>query len=66
MVDSAQSYKQTLDDVLAREKIIKSEWLDKTKDIYSIYDGERADQTPFNILYSNTEILVPSGPQRPR
>lgn len=68
MVDQALSveapvptdYTKMLEDVLAREKVIKTEWLDKTKDIYAIYEGSKADSTPFNILYSNTEILVPN------
>jgi len=56
----AASFKKMLGDVIAREKIIKDKWLDKTKDTYDIYEGARADETPFNILYSNTEILVPN------
>lgn len=54
------TYRKALDDVLDRERYLKKEWLDKTKDIYNIYSGEKADATPFNILYSNTEILVPN------
>ena len=56
----SMDYKKILDEVLAREKVIKKEWLDKTKDTYETYDGGKADSTPFNILYSNTEILVPN------
>ena len=55
-----QDYRILLEQVLSREKIIKQEWLDKTKDSYKIYDGSKANETPFNILYSNTEILVPN------
>jgi hypothetical protein len=54
------SHRKMLDDVVSREKLIKAKWLDKTKDIYEIYEGGKADETPFNILYSNTEILVPN------
>lgn len=54
------SYKKMYEDVISREKIIKEKWLDKTKDVYDIYEGGKADETPFNILYSNTEVLVPN------
>lgn len=54
------AFRATLTQVLSREKVIKTEWLDKTKDTYDIYEGAKADETPFNILFSNTEILVPN------
>jgi hypothetical protein len=57
---SKEQYQKILDEVLNREKVIKKEWLDKTKDSYSIYEGAKSAETPFNILYSNTEILVPN------
>ena len=28
--------------------------------ILDIYDGTKANETPFNILYSNTETLLPA------
>ena len=46
------AYRATLSKVTAREGVIKTEWLDKTKDIYETYEGGRALDTPFNILYS--------------
>ena len=58
--DKEMDYKAILAEILAREKVIKSEWLDKTKESYEIYDGSKSDTIPFNILYSNTEILVPN------
>lgn len=50
------------------------DWLDEIKDarkrdkdfrnngetINEIYDGEKSDKIPFNILYSNTETLMPA------
>lgn len=61
MVDEVKDdWAKTLSEVQAREKVIKSLWLDKTKDIYDTYEGGKADSTPFNILYSNTEVLVPN------
>lgn len=67
MVDSTEeppvsetAFRATLEKVTSREDVIKTEWLNKTKDIYDIYEGGKADETPFNILYSNTEVLVPN------
>lgn len=34
-------------------------WRDKARDAVKIYNGDRA-ATPFNIVYSNTETLVPA------
>ena len=55
-----KDYTKVLTDVQAREKILKMKWHDKVKETYEIYEGGKADETPFNILYSNTEILVPN------
>lgn len=57
---AGEDYRKTLSDVKAREAVIKTKWLDEVKDIYDIYEGGKHAQTPFNILYSNTEILVPN------
>lgn len=54
------SYRKMLTKVTEREGVIKTEWLDHTKEIYEIYEGGKSDTTPFNILYSNTEVLVPN------
>ena len=47
------------------EEIKDAEKRDKTfrkngEEINDIYDGEKSDQIPFNILYSNTETLKPA------
>jgi hypothetical protein len=49
-----------LEAVMAREKVIKEKWITPTKDTFDLYEGGKVDETPFNILYSNTEILVPN------
>ena len=36
------SYKKMYEDVISREKIIKEKWLDKTKDVYDIYEGGKS------------------------
>lgn len=38
----------------------EKEWRKEGKRILEIYGGEKKDQTPFNVLYSNTEILLPA------
>lgn len=58
--EDVDAMRKLLDTVTSREKVIKTEWLDDTKDIFSIYEGGKAKETPFNILYSNTEVLVPN------
>lgn len=58
--DTGSEHKKLLDAVKGREKVIKEKWLDGVKDTYDIYEGGKADETPFNILFSNTEILVPN------
>ena len=57
---ATDSNARLLEQVIAREKVIKTEWHDKTKSTFELYEGGREEETPFNILYSNTEILVPN------
>lgn len=57
---SKEEATKMLESVKAREKVITQKWHDKTKEVYEIYEGAKEDSTPFNILYSNTEILVPN------
>lgn len=35
-------------------------WRKKAKEIIETYSGERSESTPFPILYSNTDIMLPS------
>jgi hypothetical protein len=38
----------------------EKDWRKEGKRILEIYGGEKSDVTPFNILYSNTETLLPA------
>jgi hypothetical protein len=48
-----------LNEISAAKKREK-EWRKDGKEILEIYGGEKSDTTPFNILYSNTETLLPA------
>lgn len=39
-----------------REKV----WRKKAGEVIEMYDGEKAESTPYNICYSNTETLLPA------
>lgn len=58
--DETTPYTKMLNMVTDREKVIHEKWLKKEEKTFDLYEGGRADETPFNILYSNTEILVPN------
>lgn len=56
-------YAKVLSDVQDREKDIHDKWVKEAEDIFAIYLGGMGKQelkAPFNILYSNTEIIVPA------
>lgn len=38
----------------------EKDWRKEGKRLLEIYGGEKKDQTPFNVLYSNTETLLPA------
>lgn len=46
--------------VANRHKDFKDKWVGPGQKIQEMYQGDKCDDTPFNILYSNTEVLVPS------
>jgi len=48
-----------LDEISASKKREK-DWRKDGQRIYEIYGGEKSATTPFNILYSNTETLLPA------
>lgn len=54
------SYSKLFAKVTEREKDLKDKWIDKAERAWKIYSGDSSDDTPFNILYSNTEIIVPA------
>jgi hypothetical protein len=45
---------------IAAAKKREKEWRKDGERILKIYSGEKADVTPFNILFSNTETLLPA------
>jgi len=55
-MDAAKLY----DEVCQRDRYLNQEWREKVKDIPATYQGDRAADTPFNILFSNTETIVPA------
>lgn len=38
----------------------EEKWLKRAKDIVNLYEGEEKDKCPFNILFSNTDTLMPA------
>ena len=55
-----KDYRAFLTQVETREKLIQDKFSKPGDEIWEIYAGDQAEKTPFNILYSNTEILVPN------
>jgi len=53
-----------LDAIKTREAEFEKTWWKKGRDAASLYAGDTKekhdDETPYNILYSNTEVLLPS------
>jgi type II secretory pathway pseudopilin PulG len=45
-----------IEDALKREKTFRRQG----KECVTLYEGDKADETPFAILYSNTETLIPA------
>lgn len=58
--EDTAKYRKMLTLVTDREAVIEEKWLKKESTTFDLYEGGKADETPFNILYSNTEILVPN------
>lgn len=51
-----QRWQGKIQDALKREKTFRKE----SKRVVKLYEGDKAEQTPFAILYSNTETLQPA------
>lgn len=56
----AKTARDWLRDLERREKAIKKHWRDQADKIVEIYEAEEDERVPFNILYSNTETLLPA------
>lgn len=54
-----KDYKDLLSKVQDREKHLRENWVTEARKFYSIYEGCE-ENVPFNILYSNTEIITPA------
>lgn len=57
------AYRETktlYDQVDERFRHLHDKWMKDAQEIEKTYLGDKCDQTPFNILFSNTEILVPA------
>lgn len=52
-------YSELLEDVIARETELRDKWGKDAGQFWELYSGRQRD-TPFNILFSNTEIIVPA------
>lgn len=57
--EPAEVVRYWLDEIGSAKKREK-DWRKEGQRILEIYDGSKAEQTPFNILYSNTETIVPA------
>lgn len=56
-------YADYLEKIQAREKEFKSKWWKTAESAVKMYDAEgdqNGSDNPYNILYSNTEVLLPS------
>ena len=62
--ENSQRASAFLDLIHAREKEFEAGWWKTAENAYSIYSTDTKNQpaadTPYNILYSNTEVLLPS------
>lgn len=56
----AKKPKDVLSAVERREKALRKHWLDDADKIIKIYEADEDEVTPFNILYSNTETILPA------
>src|SRR3954469_8199281 len=55
----AQEVKVWLEDISGARRREK-QWRQDGQEIRDIYDGKMKDEIPFNILFSNTETLLPA------
>jgi len=51
-----KTWMQHIDDALKREK----KYREKAQKVVDLYEAKNADESPFAIVYSNTEVLVPA------
>lgn len=56
----AKTAQQWRDTLASREKKLKEDWLETAKSILDLYDGKKGKGAAYNILYANTETLLPA------
>lgn len=56
MADKVQFWFEEIASARKREK----DWRKQGQEIIEVYEGAKSETTPFNILYSNTETMLPS------
>lgn len=56
VVTKAQEYLKDIQSRLAAEK----KWRDKAREVVAIYECKNTEEIPYNILYSNTEVIAPA------
>lgn len=56
----ARNAKEWIDATSTRFKTLRKEWLKSAHEVVDIYEAEEGCRVPFNILYSNTETLLPA------
>ena len=62
--DELEEAQTWLDKIKTREKVFADGWWKKAEGAVALYSAEKADSqnqsssTPYNILYSNTEVLL--------
>lgn len=61
----AKTAEQALKQIEGRLKTLQKEWLKTAADVREVYAGEKGRTSPYNILYSNTETLLPALYNRP-
>lgn len=54
--DFVRQWLRNIEDALKREKKFRN----CAQKVVDIYEGKKSDETPFNIIYSNTETLQPA------
>jgi hypothetical protein len=56
----AKTPRGLLDAIERRSKALRRKWLDEAEKIVKIYEADESEAVPFNILYSNTETILPA------
>jgi len=56
----ARKPRDLLSSIERRQKAVKKHWLDDAEKVVDIYEAANDGRVPFNILYSNTETILPA------